>query len=207
MAETALPFEVPPSAAGPRPDTFERMDKNKLGVLVFISSEVVFFVTLILTYIAYRYSSTAGPGPGVLNVLLTGIFSVFLFSSSFTMHKVTERAAEHDAAGTRRWLVITLSLGLIFLVGQAYEYIHLYLDNITIARNLWSSTFFTLTGFHGFHVFVGVLSMAILASLIQPRGDGMRGAEAVEAFSYYWHFVDAVWVVIFPVVYLWPLLS
>ena len=215
------------------------MDRNKLGVLVFISSEAIFFATLIITYIVYR---GIGGGPSareVLDVPVTGVFTVFLLSSSLTMARVSARLRHGDVAGVRRWLLATILLGAVFLVGQGYEYVHLYLDNVTISRNLWGSTFFTLTGFHGLHVLVGLISMAILVAVVgegrasPPRplsnavgeggprssaGEGermgrggeedrVRGESAVEAISYYWHFVDAVWVVIFPVVYLWTLLS
>jgi len=223
------------------------MDRNKLGVLVFISSEAIFFATLIITYIVYR---GIGGGPSareVLDVPVAGIFTVFLLSSSLTMARVSARLRHGDVAGVRRWLLATILLGAVFLVGQGYEYVHLYLDNVTISRNLWGSTFFTLTGFHGLHVLVGLISMSILVAVVGGRAspprplassageggprssageaertgnagarertdrggeeDRVQGESAVEAISYYWHFVDAVWVVIFPVVYLWTLLS
>jgi heme/copper-type cytochrome/quinol oxidase subunit 3 len=192
-----------PTVAPVRP-----LDTNRLGVLVFISSEAVFFLTLIVTYIAYRNGSTSGPTPKqVLDVGYTAIFTVFLLSSSITMALVSSRLRHDDPAGVRRWLLATILLGLIFLLGQGREYVRLYAANVTLARNLWSSTFFTLTGFHGFHVFVSLISMAIAASVVGPGPGRPRGESAVEAISYYWHFVDAVWVVISPVVYLWTLLS
>jgi cytochrome c oxidase subunit 3 len=160
------------------------MDRNKLGVLVFISSEAIFFATLIITYIVYR---GVGGGPSareVLDVPVTGVFTVFLLSSSLTMARVSGRLRHGDAAGVRRWLLATILLGAVFLVGQGYEYVHLYLDNVTISRNLWGSTFFTLTGFHGFHVFVSLISMAIAASVVGPGPGRPRGESAVEAISY-----------------------
>jgi heme/copper-type cytochrome/quinol oxidase subunit 3 len=213
------------------------MDRNKLGVLVFISSEAIFFATLIITYIVYRGIGGGPSARDVLDVPVTGVFTVFLLSSSLTMARVSARLRQGDAGGVRRWLLATILLGAVFLVGQGYEYVHLYLDNVTISRNLWGSTFFTLTGFHGLHVLVGLISMAILVAVVgegrtspplaSAAGEGehrsgvgeveragsageedrVRGESAVEAISYYWHFVDAVWVVIFPVVYLWTLLS
>lgn len=195
------------SAASPSSEP-ARVDTNRLGVLVFISSEAVFFLTLIITYIAYRGSSTSGPGPKqALDVGYTAVFTVFLLSSSVTMALVSSRLHHNDPAGVRRWLLATILLGLIFLIGQGYEYVHLYADNVTIRRNLWSSTFFTLTGFHGLHVLVGLIAMSIVARVVGPGPGRPRGESAVEAVSYYWHFVDAVWIVIFPVVYLWTLFS
>ncbi|MBX6772387.1 MAG: heme-copper oxidase subunit III [Chloroflexi bacterium] len=189
-------------------EAIRRVDPNVLGVIVFITSEALFFASLIITYIVYRGASTAGPTPKeVLNVPVTGVFTVFLLSSSLTMARVTAHLSRGDAAAVRRWLILTIVLGAIFLAGQGYEYVRLYLENVTISRNLWGSTFFTLTGFHGLHVLVGLISMAILAGLVEPGGQRVRGASGVEAISFYWHFVDAVWVVIFPVVYLWTLIS
>ncbi len=189
-------------------DPVQQMDRNVFGIAVFITSEAIFFLTLIITYIAYRGQSTSGPTPReVLDVPYTAFFTLFLFSSSATMALVTSRLHHHDAPGVRRWLLLTILLGAIFLLGQGYEYARLYADNVTISRNLWGSTFFTLTGFHGLHVLVGLIAMAILATLVHPRSQSLRAVSGVEAVSLYWHFVDAVWVVIFAVVYLWTLLS
>lgn len=189
-------------------DPVQRMDRNVFGISVFITSEAIFFLTLIITYVAYRGQSTSGPTPReVLDVPYTTFFTLFLFSSSATMALATSRLHHDNASGVRRWLLLTILLGAAFLLGQGYEYLRLYADNVTISRNLWGSTFFTLTGFHGLHVLVGLIAMAILARLVQPRSPAIRAASGVEAVSLYWHFVDAVWVVIFAVVYLWTLLS
>ena len=191
-----------------RLEGIQRMDPNSLGILLFITSEVVFFGALIVTYITYRTAGPAGPtARSVLNIPLTAVFTVFLLSSSYTMHRVTNRLGHNDASGVRRWLLVTVLLGGIFIFGQGYEYFHLYADNVTISRNLWASTFFVLTGFHGLHVTIGLIAMSILAGVVKPGEDHPWGAAGVEAISYYWHFVDAVWVVIFPVVYLWALFS
>lgn len=195
------------SEVSPPIEAIERMDPNALGILVFISSEAIFFASLIITYIAYRGESRGGPDAHVLDVGTTAIFTLFLFASSGTMERVTSHLHRNDAGGVRRWLSITIALGAIFLIGQGIEYVHLYENGVTINTNLWSSTFFTLTGFHGFHVLVGLISMSIIASLVGPGPDRPRAGSAVHTISYYWHFVDAVWVVIFPVVYLWPLIS
>jgi len=191
-----------------RLEGIQRMNPNSLGVLLFISSEVVFFGALIITYITYRTAGPPGPtARTVLNIPLTSVFTVFLLSSSYTMHRATSRLVHNDASGVRKWLLATVLLGAIFIVGQGYEYVHLYMDSVTISRNIWASTFFVLTGFHGLHVIIGLIAMAVIASVIQPGEDHPWGAAGVEAISYYWHFVDAVWVVIFPVVYLWALFS
>ncbi|MGH2461442.1 MAG: cytochrome c oxidase subunit 3 [Chloroflexota bacterium] len=188
-------------------EAVRRVDPNALGILVFISSEAIFFASLIITYIVARSGSNGGPTAHVLNVGTTAIFTVCLFASSATMERVTAHLHRNDSAGVRRWLLITIALGAIFLIGQGIEYTTLYRDSVTMGTNLWSSAFFTLTGFHGFHVLIGVTSMAIIASLVGPGPDHPRAGSAVHTISYYWHFVDAVWVVIFPVVYLWTLIS
>jgi heme/copper-type cytochrome/quinol oxidase subunit 3 len=189
---------------------FRGLDVTQLGVIVFVSSEAFFFLTLIISYIAYHpvYVPERGPTPQqALNVPLTALFTVFLFSSSFTMGRATSLLGRLDVSGARRWLVVTVILGAVFLAGQAYEYSRLYQDSIRLGTNVWTSTFFTLTGFHGLHVLIGLISILIATSLVQPLGGIVRGARAVEGVSIYWHFVDAVWVVIFPVVYLWTLIS
>jgi heme/copper-type cytochrome/quinol oxidase subunit 3 len=187
-------------------EPIQRMDRNVFGVALLITSEAIFFLTLIITYIVYLGQSTSGPGPReVLNVPYTSFFTIFLFSSSASMALVTSHLHRNDASGVRRWLVVTIVLGAVFLLGQGYEYVRLYTDNITISRNLWGSTFFTLTGFHGLHVLVGLIAMAILVGLVRPGTDKPRAESGVESVSIYWHFVDAVWVVIFSVVYLWTL--
>lgn len=196
------------SASPPAWEPIQRMDRNRFGVLVFISSESVFFLVLIITYIAFRGSSVSGPTPKeVLDVPYTAVFTVFLLSSSVTMGLVSSRLRRGEVTGARRWLLATILLGLIFIGGQGYEYLRLYAENVTISRNLWGSIFFTLTGFHGLHVIVGIIAMSIIAITLGPGSEHPRGESAAEAVSYYWHFVDAVWVVIFPVVYLWTLTS
>jgi len=196
------------AGAEPDLDSIQRLDRNFFGVAVFITSEGIFFLTLIITYIAYRGESTSGPSPQqVLNVPVASFFTVFLLASSITMAKVTDRLNAGDAPGVRRWLLATISLGTIFVLGQGYEYVRFITDGITISRNLWSSTFFTLTGFHGLHVLVGLIAMAVLVKVVDQTPEKLRGRSGVEAISIYWHFVDAVWVVIFPVVYLWTLFS
>ena len=105
-------------------------------------------------------------------------------------------------------MLATVVLGAAFLVGQGKEYSDLFAKQITVSRDVFSGAFFTLTGFHGFHVFLGLLALLTLFGLAQA-GDfrGGKGAVAFETVSWYWHFVDAVWVVIFSVVYIWTALS
>jgi heme/copper-type cytochrome/quinol oxidase subunit 3 len=179
-----------------------------LGTLVFISSEVVFFAALVVAFIEFRTRSVSGPGPGVLDVPPTALFSVALFASSGTLVLAERRLRRDDGRGFRLWLLVTILLGAIFIAGQGIEYARLASDHVTISRNLFTSAFYTLTGFHGFHVILGLIALSVLAGLAFA-GDfaGGRRRSAMEAVSVYWHFVDAVWVVIFSVVYLWTLID
>lgn len=192
----------------PSLDAIQQVSPSGFGILIFISSEIVFFGSLIITYILYRgQGPSGGPTAHVLDVLQTGIFSIFLYSSSGTMERALSHLHHNNFAAMRRWLGITVLFGCIFLAGQILEFTTLYRENITLNTNLWSSTFFTLTGFHGLHVTIGLICIVIITSLTRPGADKVKHGTAVQTISYYWHFVDAVWVVIFPVVYLWSLFS
>jgi heme/copper-type cytochrome/quinol oxidase subunit 3 len=185
---------------------FERASVPVLGILTFISSEVVFFGSLIITYVYYRGMSGPGPRAEDLDVGRTAIFSVALFASSATIVLAERKLGRRDQRGFVLWLVGTIALGAVFLFGQVTEYLRLFAEGVTPSSNLWSSAFFTLTGFHGAHVAVGLLGLLIVLAL--ALGGDFRGRRhaAVAAVSYYWHFVDAVWVAVFSVVYLWTLL-
>jgi heme/copper-type cytochrome/quinol oxidase subunit 3 len=181
-------------------------EKNRLGMLLFVASEASFFSILISAYIYYQ--GPLVPGPNASNSLhlpLTAIYTVCLLSSSLTMVMAGRSVERDDQRGTVVWLLATILLGGIFLFGQVREYIGLLTENIAPSTNLFGTTFFTLTGFHGLHVFGGLVALAIL-TVLALAGD-FKGARAtpVEVVSIYWHFVDIVWVFIFSVVYLWPL--
>lgn len=179
-------------------------DKNKLGMVLFISSETIFFTLLILAYL-YFQGAAAGDGPTAassLDPLTTGLFSLFLFASSFTIWRADRNLARQNRTGLLTWLLATIGLGLIFLAGQGVEWRQLIAEGTTVSRNLFGTTFFTLTGFHGFHVLVGLVALAIVAGLAWAGDFEGPQSSAVESISLYWHFVDVVWVVIFSVVYL-----
>jgi cytochrome c oxidase subunit I len=189
---------------------FQRKSIPVFGMLSFISSEIFFFGALIITFIAFRTRSPSGPGPADLVALIprTALFSVFLFASSATLILAERRLAKADHRGFLTWLWATILLGATFLFGQVAEYRHMFAEGITIGRNLFTSAFFTLTGFHGAHVAIGLIALATLAGLSLAGGFPRRGkhSEAVAAVALYWHFVDAVWLVVFPLCYLWALI-
>jgi heme/copper-type cytochrome/quinol oxidase subunit 3 len=138
-----------------------------------------------------------------LDVFKTGMFSIALFSSSFTLW-LAEKAHAKQSGLAIFWMLVTIALGTIFIAGQAMEYAGLIQENLTISRDMFGSTFFTLTGFHGFHVIVGLILLTI-ATFIMTRGKHQHEITDVglTCVSMYWHFVDVVWIAVFSVVYLW----
>jgi len=183
------------------------MANNKMLVGFFVASESIFFIMLILAYVNFHGTVTDGPtAVNSLDPLRTGIFSVFLLASSFTVWLAGRSMAAKNHFMLKIWLLVTIVLGVLFIYGQASEWLGLIDKNITISRNVFGTTFFTLTGFHGFHVCVGLIMLTILLGLAMvgdfkgPKSDG------VECISIYWHFVDGVWIVVYSVIYLWAFL-
>jgi len=194
-------------ASEPLPERTRLWRAQIVGIAAFIFSEITFFGALIVAYLEYRTRSP-GPGPHDLDVPRTLIFSLFLFASSGTVYLAERRLAKDDQRGFLTWWVLSIGLGAVFLIGQLTEYARLYADGITIGTNLFTSAFFTLTGFHGLHVLVGLIALSVIGALARA-GDfrGGRRRVAVDGVSIYWHFVDGVWVVVFSLVYLLGLVS
>ncbi len=181
------------------------MSRIRLAMLLFVASEAVFFILLILAYVVYHATSpSAADASRYLDVPKTGIFTACLISSSFTMWRADIRFSNGGGRAALAWLFVTIALGAVFLAGQGAEYASLIRENVILSRDLFGTTFFTVTGFHGLHVFTGLIMLGTLFGLGLKRSIERR-PEAIDAISIYWHFVDAVWVVIFPVVYLWTL--
>jgi heme/copper-type cytochrome/quinol oxidase subunit 3 len=222
----AAPGEFPRAAADPQPapalgrgapgasrsvvgarrlDSF-KPEKNKAAMITFIISEAGFFGVLILAYLFYNATRPSAAGAQELNALKTGIFSVCLFASSFTIWRSEAAVRANRRGRMRAWLAATILLGGIFIVGQGLEYWHLFQSGVSVGSNLFATTFFTLTGFHGLHVCVGLIALLIVLGLA-VGGDFKDGhSPALAAVGLYWHFVDVVWVFVFSAVYLWPLL-
>jgi heme/copper-type cytochrome/quinol oxidase subunit 3 len=182
-------------------EVWPMVERNRLGVIIFIISEANFFLMLILAYV-YFHGESSLTAHRYLEPAKTGINTLILLSSSLTVW-LAER--ELKRGGYRRfcaWLLFTIILGVAFLFGQGVEWSGLIDKNVTISSGLFGTTFFTLTGFHGFHVFVGLVALGILFGLALA-GDFKGGkSSAVGVISLYWHFVDVVWIVIFSIVYL-----
>ena len=178
----------------------------KLGIWLFLASECLLFGALISTYVLYRGASVSGPTPGdVFDIPYTSISAFVLLASSLTMVLALAAKQRGDEGGARLWLLTTALLGMVFVGGQIYEFTSFVQEGLTLGVNLFGSTFFVLTGFHGVHVSVGILMLLALVGMSYVgKLPGERGEMAVEMVGLYWHFVDIVWIVIFTVVYLIP---
>jgi heme/copper-type cytochrome/quinol oxidase subunit 3 len=187
--------------------TYTGLSNEKLAMWLFLGTECLLFGGLISTYLLYksRVPEGAGPAPHDLyDIPFTSVSSFVLLMSSLTMVLAVTAIARGDIRNTRIWLVTTASLGGVFLAGQVYEFTAFVKEGMGFTTNVASSAFFTLTGFHGVHVSLGVLMLLSLL-LLSFRGKlGPERAEAVEIIGLYWHFVDVVWILIFTVVYLVP---
>jgi cytochrome c oxidase subunit 3 len=205
------------------PPTTTGLDHRKIAIWAFIGSECMLFTSLISTYLVYKGRSVAGPFPHVacnppqcatalkpiLNIPVTSASTFVLLMSSLTM-VLALAAVENKGkpgwtgilASSKTWLMATAILGATFLGFQAYEFTSFVREGLTIRTNLFGSTFFTLTGFHGAHVTVGVLWLLTLFAIDVRRGLKPKDALLVDISALYWHFVDVVWIAIFTLVYL-----
>ncbi len=179
-------------------------DAPRLGILLFIVSESIFFALLVAAYVFYTGASPTGPNAHqVLDPLKTGFFTACLLSSSITVW-FSERARHKGSrGGVSIWLGVTMFLGLTFLYGEMQEYRKLLHESVTVSRDLFGSTFYTLTGFHALHVTVGLILLGTALSFSLRNHMGAKQRKAMTCITYYWHFVDGVWVVVFSTVYLW----
>jgi cytochrome c oxidase subunit 1 len=181
------------------------IDMRKLAMWTFIGSECMLFGTLIATYMAYRGKSTVGPHPHeILNIPLTTLSTFDLLMSSLLMVLALDAVIRDDRKQARLWLAGTAFFGLIFVGFQVYEFTHFVNEGLTLQQNLFGSTFYVLTGFHGGHVTLGVALLVTLLVLDLRGKLGAVDAPKVEAVGLYWHFVDVVWIAIFTLVYLLP---
>jgi len=181
------------------------LSNNKLAMWLFLGSECLLFGGLISTYMLYRGRHEGGPGPSqIFDVPLTSVSSFILLMSSLTMVLAVNSAKRKDDRNTNLWLTITALLGSLFVGGQVYEFTSFYHEGLGFTSSLFGSSFYTLTGFHGVHVTLGVIMLLSLVGIINRDRITGDKAEVVEMIGLYWHFVDVVWVVIFTLVYLIP---
>jgi heme/copper-type cytochrome/quinol oxidase subunit 3 len=181
------------------------LSNNKLGMWLFLGSDCLLFGGLISTYMLYRGRVQKGPNPNELyNIPFTSVSSFVLLMSSLTMVLAVTAAQRKDERRMRIWLCTTAFLGSLFVGAQVFEFRSFYNHGLHFTTNLFGSSFFTLTGFHGVHVSLGVIMLLSVVGLtLRGKIPGDR-AEVVELIGLYWHFVDIVWIVIFTLVYLIP---
>ncbi len=188
-----------------RHETATGLDNRKLGMWAFLGSECLFFGSLITAYLLYRNASVVGPTPEeVYDIPFTSVTSFVLLMSSLTMVLALAAIQRGDHRRLRIWLLATAFLGATFLGGQVFEFTVFVKEGLTWTRNVFGSSFFLLTGFHGLHVTVGVVLLLQLFGMSLAGRLPKEKALRVELTGLYWHFVDIVWVVIFTVVYLIP---
>jgi len=191
--------------AGHGHSTSTGLSNNKMAMWLFLGSECLLFGGLISTYMLYRGRVTQGPRPSqIFDIPFTSVSSFVLLMSSLTMVLAVTSAQRKDNHRTKLWLTITALLGATFVGGQVYEFTAFYNEGLGFTTNLFSSSFYTLTGFHGVHVTVGVIMLLSLRGIISTDKDTGDRPEVVELIGLYWHFVDIVWIIIFTLVYLIP---
>lgn len=214
------------SAAAPHHYTTLGLDNRKVAIWAFIGSECMLFVSLISTYMIYKGRSVVGPFPhqtwtdpatgkvlpAILNIPVTSASTFVLLMSSLFMVLALAAVQNKDLpkrtrgervlGSSKLWLWATAIAGTTFLGFQAFEFTSFVHEGLTIRTNLFGSSFFTLTGFHGAHVTAGVIWLVTLLAIDYSRGLGPRDSLLVDIAALYWHFVDVIWIVIFTLVYL-----
>ena len=207
--EQAPPPQVPAGPShGPGPDhppTSTGTTNVKLAIWLFLASDCLFFGAFISAYLLYRGRAQTGPTPAkVYSIPFTSVSSFVLLMSSLTMVLALAAIQRGDLRRLRIWLLSTALLGSVFIGGQIFEFTEFSRKGLGLSTNLFSSTFFVLTGFHGAHVTIGIIWLLALWALATQGRLTQADAEKVEIAALYWHFVDVVWIVIFTLVYLIP---
>jgi heme/copper-type cytochrome/quinol oxidase subunit 3 len=191
------------SAATAHLETSTGLDNRKLLMWLFLGSECLFFGSLIAAYLLYRDKSVAGPFPkDLFDIPFTSVSAFQLLMSSVTMVLALAAIQRGNVRAMQIWLLATAFLGLLFVSGQAYEFTEFYHHGLTLESNLFGTTFFVLTGFHGAHVTIGILILLSLYTVSLQGRLHQGNSLNVELAGLYWHFVDIVWIVIFTLVYL-----
>ena len=197
-------------------DTFTGLDSRKLAIWTFIGSECMFFATLISNYLVNKGRSLVGPLPHepwtdpatgkvlepIIEIPLVTVGTALLLFSSLFVVLALYGAQKGNRKMLLGWLAATLLCGMFFVGMQVYEFTHFVHKGLTLQRNMFGASFFVLTGFHGTHVTIGVIWLATMFYLALRRKLPPERSLNLEMAALYWHFVDVVWVVIFPVVYL-----
>ena len=186
--------------------SLNRPNLVSIGTIVWLSSELMFFAGLFAIYFTARAQNPPGntwpPAPTHLDVPYALVVTIVLVASSFTCQYGVFAAERGDVFGLRRWYLLTLIMGTIFVLGQANEYRNLVEEGTTLASSAYGTVFYLATGFHGLHVIGGLVAFVYL--LIRTTLSKFTPAQATAAIvvSYYWHFVDVVWIGLFATIYL-----
>ena len=188
------------------------ISNEKLAMWLFLGSECLLFGGLISTFLLYRKKLNSFPGfenaeisklgAQLFDIPFTSVSSFVLLMSSLTMVLAVSSLQRRDEQRMRIWLLATALLGASFIAGQIYEFTAFVKEGLGFTTNIFSSAFFTLTGFHGAHVVIGIIILMTMFAMSLQGRLGPERAEALEIAGLYWHFVDVVWVVVFVVVYL-----
>jgi len=192
---------TPVTMAGP--DLLWKLpSRGRVGMVSLIAAEAAIFVIFVVAYLFYAGKSLTGPMPK--DVLRTPVFyTVCLLSSSLTIHFAIKAVRQGSTRTFRNWWFGTVALGAAFLYGTAREWYRLILEEgLTIQTNLFGTTFYSLVGLHGFHVIVGLILLSTVLAFTLLGHVGQEHTYRLDVLSLYWHFVDAVWVVVFTVVYI-----
>ena len=177
---------------------------GKLGMWVFLAADAMSFGGLLAGYGALRYGDPTWPRPSsILGIQLTALMTFLLICSSVTMVEALAAIRQGDQRGLRKFLMLTVLGGVMFLGLQAFEWNKLiFHEGQSIARNNFGATFFILTGFHGCHVFSGVVYLSTVLARAAAGAYSARENNGVEIAALYWHFVDLIWILVFTFVYL-----
>ena len=205
MTDTISPAAPAAVHAPTSHHTATGLSNTKLAMWVYLGSDCLLFGSLISTYLLLRHRSVSGPQPeDVFDIPFTSVSSFVLLMSSLTMALAVAAIGRGEVQRNRVWLATTAMLGAVFIGGQVYEFTTFYREGLGYTTNIFGSAFYTLTGFHGVHVSVGIVMLLSLLVMSLRGNLGPERAESVETVGLYWHFVDIVWIVIFTVVYLIP---
>jgi heme/copper-type cytochrome/quinol oxidase subunit 3 len=182
--------------------------ENKLMIKLIVGTEAMFFLALIMAFVYFSFTPDFRSHQLLnLDVKQTCIFSLLLFCSSFTYWRAEANYHKGEMKRLKIWLLVTMVLGAIFLFGQGREYMNLLNSHISMSSSIFGTSFFTLTGFHGLHVFVGLIVIGVVTCLIFLGDYTGKNSSVISAVGIYWHFVDIVWAVVFLVVYVLPHIS
>ncbi len=175
-------------------------------MLLVVGSETIFFLSLIMGYVFFwRSGNFEKEVKTLLDIKMAAVYSTLLFASSFTFYMVEKQYKKGDQQKLKIWLITTIALGTLFMLGQGHEYYSLLQKDFTLSSSEFGTSFYTLTGFHGLHVIIGLVMLIILLMLAFKNFFTAK-TDVLSTIGIYWHFVDAVWLVVFTIVYVIPYL-